>query len=98
MPLDLRPYQQDPFHNRETGIEIWLWGRQTGKSYTLAAWAVDRLLSRPGRLVTILSNSRDNGAELNRKCADICQRMATAYEQSDLSLDLRYENMNFETR
>jgi hypothetical protein len=48
-----------------------MWGRQTGKSFTLACWAVRRLIERPGRLVTILSNSLANGAELNRKCAEI---------------------------
>jgi phage FluMu gp28-like protein len=71
--LFLRPYQRDAFENRTHGIECWLWGRQTGKSFTLAAWAVDRLLTRPGRLVTILSNSLSNGAELNQKCAEIAR-------------------------
>ena len=42
-----------------TGKALLLTGaRQIGKSYTLAGWAVDRLLKRPGRLVTVLSNSR----------------------------------------
>src|SRR5688500_17629242 len=58
----LRPYQFEAFKNRTNGLEVWMWGRQTGKSFTLAAWAVSRLIERPGRLVTILSNSLANGA------------------------------------
>ena len=72
-PLVLRPYQFEAFKNRTNGIECWMWGRQTGKSFTLAAWAVSRLIDRPGRLVTILSNSVANGAELNQKCAQIAR-------------------------
>jgi hypothetical protein len=77
-PLSFRPYQQAAFENRTNGIECWIWGRQTGKSFTLAAWAIDRLVTRPGRLVTILSNSLANGIELNQKCA----AMARLYEQA----------------
>ncbi|MDB6040146.1 MAG: hypothetical protein JWM99_3987 [Verrucomicrobiales bacterium] len=96
--IQFRPYQLKAFCNRTNGIEIWLWGRQTGKSFTLAAWAVDRLLTRPGRLVTILSNSRTNGMELNAKCAAICERMKKVFEQVDLSPDTTFEQMNMETR
>jgi phage FluMu gp28-like protein len=96
--LDLRPYQRRAFENKTNGIEVWLWGRQTGKSFTLAAWAVDRLLTRPGRLVTVLSNSKVNGMELNRHCARVCEKLGQAFEQEDLSLDKRFETMNCETR
>ncbi len=96
--IQFRPYQQKAFSNRSHGIEVWLWGRQTGKSFTLAAWAVDRLLTRPGRLVTILSNSRVNGMELNAKCAQICEQMQKAYKQEDLSPDPTFNHMNMETR
>lgn len=75
--LSFRSYQYDAFQNRTNGLEVWLWGRQTGKSFTLAAWAIDRLVTRPGRLVTILSNSLSNGAELNQKCAQV----AAVYER-----------------
>ncbi len=97
-PLLFRSYQEGAFKDRSTGLECWLWGRQTGKSTTMAAWAVDRLITRPGRLVTVLSNSRANGMELNVKCGDICQRMQQAFEQEDLSVDGRFETMNYETR
>lgn len=96
--IQFRPYQAEAFHNKTDGIQIWLWGRQTGKSFTLAAWAVDRLLTNPGRTVTMLSNSKFNGIVLNRKCADVCRLMGQAFEQVDLSPDNRFENMNCETR
>lgn len=96
--IPLRPYQMETFLDRTTGLLILFWSRQIGKSYTVAAFAVDRLISRPGRLVTILSNSRDNGNELNLKCAEICRQLGLVMEQEDLSADLRYENMNMETR
>jgi phage FluMu gp28-like protein len=93
-----RSYQEEAFTDRTTGAECWLWGRQLGKSTTLAAWAVDRLLTRPGRLVTILSNSKSNGAELNVKCAELCHKFERAFEQVDLSRDDRFETMHLETR
>ena len=34
----------------------------------------------PGRLVTVLSNSRDNGAEFVRKCAEVCRKMPQEFE------------------
>jgi phage FluMu gp28-like protein len=96
--LEFRPYQRRVFENKTSGIEILLWGRQTGKSYTLAAWAVDRLLTRPGRLVTVLSNSKINGMEFNVQVAKVCEKLGQAFEFADLSPDKRYETMNCETR
>jgi phage FluMu gp28-like protein len=96
--LSFRPYQRKAFDNKTSGIEVWLWGRQTGKSYTLAAWAVDRLLTRPGRLVTVLSNSKTNGMEFNVQVAKVCEKLGQAFEFADLSPDKRYETMNCETR
>src|SRR5678815_1700970 len=96
--IKFRSYQSEAFHNKTAGIQIWLWARQTGKSFTLAAWAVDRLITNPGRTVTMLSNSKFNGIVLNRKCADVCRLMGQAFEQVDLSPDNRFENMNCETR
>jgi phage FluMu gp28-like protein len=108
--LGLRPYQRAAFDNRSNGLECWLWGRQTGKSYTLAAWAIDRLVTRPGRLVTILSNSLANGVELNQKCAEIARiyeqalspdafrNHQPAFIQQNFSSDLRFECMNYEIR
>jgi phage FluMu gp28-like protein len=96
--LHFRPYQLAAFQNQTDGIQVWLWGRQTGKSFTLAAWAVHRLISRPGRTVTILSNSRENGIELNRRCAEVCELLQRAFDQIDLAPDNRFESFNTETR
>src|SRR5580698_1437767 len=60
--VKFREYQEPVFLDHKSGIVVLHWARQIGKSFTLAAWAVQRLLIRPGRLVTVLSNSRDNGA------------------------------------
>lgn len=103
-----RGYQQASFwdHSGKTLIEHW--SRQIGKSYTYAAWAVDRLLRYPGRLVTVLSNSRENGAEFVAKAQDVCRKLGQAIEtesnqaeldgQPAISEDVKYENMRFEIR
>lgn len=109
--IKFRPYQLPVFQDRTTGILVLHWSRQIGKSFTLASWAVDRLLSRPGRLVTVLSNSRDNGAEFLQKCTEVCRMLGLAEEQVqangaagegyasvDQSADLSYEAMRMECR
>lgn len=96
--ISFRPYQKPIFMDRTTGTLVLHWSRQIGKSFTLAAWAVDRLLTRPGRLVTVLSNSRDNGAEFVAKCQEVCLLLGQALEIEDQSTDLNYENMRFEVR
>lgn len=112
--IKFRAYQLPVFLDRTTGILVLHWSRQIGKSYTLAAWAVDRLLTRPGRLVTVLSNSRDNGAEFLQKCTEVCRSMnlaerkaseeaqavgdANVFVAEDQSPDLSYEAMRMECR
>ncbi len=96
--IRFRPYQLPIFLDRTTGILLLHWSRQIGKSFTLAAWAVDRLLTRPGRLVTVLSNSKDNGIEFITKAAEICRMMGVLFEQDDTSPDITYENMRMEIR
>jgi phage FluMu gp28-like protein len=113
--VQFRKYQLPVFMDRESGILILHWSRQIGKSYTLAAWAVDRLLTQLQKydswLITVLSNSRDNGAEFNIKCQDVCNRLGKAmqkqaqvvgdamvYDATDDSPDLKYENMRMEIR
>ncbi len=99
--IKFREYQRPIFEDRTTGILVLHWSRQIGKSFTLAAWAVDRLLTRPGRLVTVLSNSKDNGAEFALKCVEICHLLGVAkenigYEASDDFVS--YEEMKFEIK
>lgn len=96
--ISFRPYQRAIFLDRESGVQLLHWSRQIGKSFTLAAWAIDRLLTRPGRLVTVLSNSRDNGGEFAKKCAEVCELMGRAFESEDQSPDISFENMRFEIR
>lgn len=101
--IQFREYQRPVFDDNETGILVLHWSRQIGKSFTLAAWAVDRLLTRPGRLVTVLSNSKDNGQEFALKCAEVCRKFDEAkkrvieqYGLKDLSTSVEYSDMRFE--
>lgn len=96
--LQLRPYQWPVFENRHDGILVLHWSRQIGKSFTLAAWAVDRLVTRPGRLVTVLSNSRDNGAEFVSKCAEVCRLRRTPFESENKSDTLDFKDMRLEVQ
>ncbi len=96
--IGLRPFQLPIFRDRSTGILVLHWSRQIGKSFVLAAWAVDRLLTRPGRLVTVLSNSRDNGAEFVAKCAEVCRLNGTEYKSVDKSRGVQFQNMRMEVR
>ncbi len=103
-----RGYQQPAFWDHSTKTLIEHWSRQIGKSYTYAAWAVDRLLRNPGRLVTVLSNSRENGAEFVAKAQEVCRKLGQAIETESnqaeldgapaLSEDVKFENMRFEVR
>lgn len=100
--MAFRKYQKPIFDDRTAGIIILHWSRQIGKSHVLASWAVDRLLEKlktnSSWLVTVLSNSRDNGAEFVIKAADVCTKLGAVMEQSDDSPDLTYENMRMEVR
>ncbi len=95
----LRSYQRAVFEDHTSGIVVLHWSRQIGKSFVLAAWAVIRLLSRPGRLVTVLSNSRENGAEFLTKCAEICALNGTRFDTVVRSHPkLEFEDMRMELR
>ena len=101
--IRFREYQRPVFEDNETGILVLHWSRQIGKSFTLAAWAVDRLITRPGRLVTVLSNSKDNGQEFALKAAEVCRKIDEAkkkviqqYNLKNLSSSISYEDMRFE--
>ncbi len=103
-----RRYQQPAFWDHSTKTLIEHWSRQIGKSYTYAAWAMDRLLRHPGRLVTVLSNSRENGAEFVQKAREVCEKLGQAVHiesnqaeldgDATLPEDVKYENMRFEVR
>jgi phage FluMu gp28-like protein len=96
--IAFRDYQWPVFFDHKTGVIVLHWSRQIGKSFTLAAWAVERLLLRPGRLVTVLSNSRENGVEFRTRCAEYCQLRHTAYVAIDESPGLDFKNLRLEIR
>jgi len=95
--LKFRKFQESVFWATE-GVLLLHWSRQIGKSYILAAWAVRRLLGNPGRLVTVLSNSKSNGMEFVVKAGQVCAAMRVAFESVDLSTNDRIENMRMEVR
>jgi hypothetical protein len=76
---------QLPIFWSTAGVLILHWSRQIGKSFVLASWAVYRLLTKPGRLVTVLSNSKDNGIEFMQKVREVCALAGVAFEEEDLS-------------
>ena len=96
--VEWRDYQKVILKDHRSGIVVLHWARQIGKSFTLAAWAVYRLLKRPGRLVTVLSNSRENGAEFMAKCAEICHLLNAPFETKDRSVSLDFSDMRMELR
>jgi phage FluMu gp28-like protein len=115
--VDFYPWQKSVFQDRTTGVLVLFCSRQIGKSYVLAAWSVDRIFQQLQKreneswLVTVLSNSRDNGAEFALKCQEVCRRYRKAFEavelesnaedldrRSDISEDVKYELMRFEIR
>ena len=81
--MTFRRYQQAAFWDHSTKTLIEHWSRQIGKSYTYAAWAVDRLLRYPGRLVTVLSNSRENGAEFVAKAREVCDKLGPGHRDRE---------------
>jgi phage FluMu gp28-like protein len=96
--IAFRDYQWPAFFDNFSGVLVLHWSRQIGKSFTLAAWAVDRLLTRPGRLVTMLSNSRENGAEFLDRCAEVCRLRRADYQSVDLSPNLDFCDLRLEIR
>lgn len=96
--IQLKPFQEPIFWDDDTGVLVLHWSRQIGKSYVLAAWSVKRLLNRPGRLITVLSNSRDNGKEFVEKVKEVCRLAGAAFEDEDLSPSEFFEDMQYEVR
>ncbi len=93
-----RDYQWPVYFDHSSGVMVLHWSRQIGKSFTLAAWAVERLMLWPGRLVTVLSNSRENGVEFRNRCAEICQLRRAKYVAIDESPTLDFKNLRLEIR
>jgi phage FluMu gp28-like protein len=101
--VTFKEFQAPIFWDNETGVLCLHWSRQIGKSYVLSAWAVARLLLNPGRLVTVLSNSKDNGVEFIQKVKQVCELFNVAFEADDLPdakglAAIEFETMQFEVR
>ncbi len=100
--VNFRRYQLPVFRDNKHKTVILHWSRQIGKSFTLAAWAVDRLLKQLQNndtwLITVLSNSRDNGAEFVLKCQDVCSKLGQVLEMEDLSESVKFDDMRFEVK
>lgn len=99
--VTFKPFQEPIFWDDATGVLVLHWSRQIGKSYVLASWAVKRLLTKPGRLVTVLSNSKDNGVEFIGKVKEVCELARIAFEADEIPEDLKtieFETMQFEVR
>jgi len=96
-----RSYQDSIFAS-QAGTLILHWSRQIGKSHVLAHWAVarvvDKLEKHPTWLITVLSNSRDNGAEFCLKAAEASRFYNADCETADESPNLAFENMRMEIR
>ena len=94
--IAFKPFQMPVFWSDAKTLVLH-WSRQIGKSFVLAAWAVYRCVTKAAEgkpwVVTVLSNSKDNGTEFMAKVAHICNLLRIAFEQVDLSPDDLIENM-----
>jgi hypothetical protein len=84
--VKFRPFQEEAFWGAdEIGFALWLWRRQAGKTTTLGALALRRMMEKPFRLVTYASASLAIGGEMIvreaqiwRESLDKWRRVATA--------------------
>jgi len=104
--IQLRGYQMPVFNDMESKVLVVDWSRQIGKSFTMANWAVRRILTQLAKpetsewLVVVLSNSKDNGQEFAMKAAEVCRKMGQAVVQEfpeDLDT-VKFEDMKFQIR
>lgn len=107
--VTFRSYQLPVFKDHSTKVLILEWSRQIGKSYTLANWCVSRLLRQLQRhnswLITVLSNSKANGAEFAIKAAEAGRKMMeaaglveTEFPDADTLDAIKFDEMKFEIR
>jgi hypothetical protein len=88
--IKLLPFQQEAFWGADDiGFVLWLWRRQAGKTTTMSALALRRMMERPWQLVTYASASIAVGGEMLireaqiwREALDKWRRMAEQHEQA----------------
>lgn len=77
--IKFRAYQEEVFWAKWR-MMFWLWRRQAGKSFTLANWAIRRMMERENHLVTMVSASVNLGGELLLKEAQVWRTVLAAYK------------------
>lgn len=78
--IELRPAQEEAFWS-ELGLLLMLWRRQFGKSRTLGAWGLKRMMEIRGHTVIYASASIKLGAENVRKEAALWIESMLAFRQ-----------------
>ncbi|OCA02311.1 hypothetical protein [Akkermansia glycaniphila] len=86
--IQFKAYQQVAFALRMR-IAFFLWRRQGGKSYTIAAKALDRMLSKAGRSCFFISASLNVGKELLEKEATIWHDALQKIHDAENTLNVR---------
>ena len=78
--IQFRAYQEEVFWAKYR-MMFWLWRRQSGKSWTLANWALRRMMDRENHLVTMVSASINLGGELLLKEAQVWRKVLSDYKK-----------------
>lgn len=81
-----RTYQLGILFDQTTKVLVVECARQLGKSFTLANWAVKRLMTKladgaASWLIVVISNSKANGVEFGMKAAEAVRGLVAAEEQ-----------------
>lgn len=88
--IQFRQYQQAVFRHRLRRLLL-LWRRQSGKSFYLAAEALDWMMETPGVLVTFISASIVLGTEILLKEAALWAGMLEKLRQAAAAANMRLE-------
>lgn len=80
--IKLRPWAVEPFWRRDLGIQVWSWGRRSGKSFSMAARAMEENMRVPGNTNTYISASVKIGGEFLRKEAVVWQLLIENFRKA----------------
>lgn len=80
--IPLRSYQKPVFWRDDLRIQAWLWGRQEGKSTTMAAKQLRRMMNIRGLLGVYASASLNLGREIIEKNASVYFGAMTKYKDA----------------
>lgn len=94
------PFQEEPFWRDDLGILLLLWARQRGKSRTMAAKALRRMMQHRNLLVTYVSASLNLGREFIVKeatvWADALEKFRQACKESGQMLTTTGDDLSFD--